>query len=147
MPEPMNECATDFIECGDEITMSTEGGTNYEFFNANQYVLWQEYTYNNNDYTGNERAFFFAHPGEDRTAQITLNSECGDLDLFTFALGSADCPVASCPTCPTSNSSQKSGTQEDSLQLYENNPTTHIIIVEAPTAGDATFTLKVECSN
>ena len=141
------DCAVDFIECGDEITMSTEGGTNYEFFEASTYTSWYEISYNDNDYTGNERGFFFNHPGNNRTAQLTLSSPCGDTDLLAFHLYSAECPVASCSTCTTSVSSQKSGSQDDVIQLFENNPTTHMIVVEAPTSGDVPFTLKVECSD
>ena len=140
------DCAVDFIDCGDEIVMSTEGGTTYEYFNSSQYTSWYEISSNDNDYNGSERGFFFNHPGGG-AAQLTLTSSCGDADLFAFHLPDGECPVASCPTCQTSVSSQKSGTQDDVIQLFDNNPTTHMIVVEGPPEGFAVFTLKVECAS
>ena len=140
------DCAVDFIDCGDEIVMSTEGGTTYEYFNASQYTSWYEISSNDNDYSGSERGFFFNHPGGG-AAQITLSSSCGDADLFAFHLYETECPTASCSTCQTSVSSQKSGMQDDVIQLFDNNPTTHMIVVEGPPDGFSVFTLKVECAS
>ena len=53
-PENLSECATDFINCGDEIVMSTEGGTTY--FNRDKYTSWYSLPSHEEDYRNLIRA-------------------------------------------------------------------------------------------
>ena len=143
--EPMSECVTDFIECGEEIVMSTEGGTTY--FNASKYTGWYSLSSHNDDYEGAERAFYFIHPGTGGT-QFTLESPCENTDLLYFRLSSTECPADSCSSCQQDHQqSAKSLGQNDMVQIFDNNPNVYIIIVESRSGEPTSFVLRSECSD
>ena len=142
-PEPLNECATDFINCGDEIVMSTEGGTT--FFNREKYTNWYSLPAHEEDYEGEERAFLFVHPGAG-AAQFTLESPCENTDLLYFRLSDTECPADSCSSCQQDHQqSAKSGFEDDVVQIFDTNPNTYVLIVESRTGEPTSFVLRAEC--
>ena len=142
-PDNLSECAKDFINCGDEIVMSTEGGTTY--FNREKYTNWYSLPSHEEDYEGAERAFYFIHPGEG-AAQFTLESPCENTDLLYFRLTDAQCPPDACGSCQQDHQqSAKSQFEDDVVQIFDTNPNTYIVIVESRTGEPTSFVLRAEC--
>ena len=139
------ECFTDFISCGDQILMSTGGGTSY--YDQSLFTDWYESgNGKNTDYSGEERAFYFLHPGNGAVV-VTLESPCEDTDLFYFkAYDMGDCYEEGCVPCRQDNkSSQKTYYQNDSFQIYDTNSNEYLFIVESASGADVPFVLSVEC--
>ena len=139
------ECFTDFISCGDQILMSTGGGTSY--YDQALFTDWYESgNGKNTDYSGEERAFYFLHPGNGAVV-VTLESPCEDTDLFYFkAYEMGDCYEEGCVPCRQDNkSSQKTYYQNDSFQIYDTNPNEYFFIVESVSGADVPFVLSVDC--
>lgn len=142
-PENLNECVTDFINCGDEIVMSTEGGTTY--FNREKYTNWHSLPAHDEDYEGAERAFYFIHPGAG-AAQFTLESPCENTDLLYFRLPETQCPADVCASCQQDHQqSAKSRSEDDTIQIFDTNPNTYLVIVESRTGEPTSFVLRAEC--
>lgn len=140
------ECFSDFISCGDQILVSTGGGTN--FFNNDVYTSW--YAMNSKDatYEGPERGYYFMHPGDGSSVVFTLESPCEDMDLLYFkSYDMGDCYTDACAPCQQDNEiSDESYYQNDSIEIYDNNPNSYLIIVEAADNGEHPFVLTVECN-
>ncbi|MAA80157.1 MAG: hypothetical protein CL916_12965 [Deltaproteobacteria bacterium] len=142
-PENLSECVTDFINCGDEIVMSTEGGTTY--FNRDKYIGWYSLPAHEEDYEGAERAFYFIHPGAG-AAQFTLESPCENTDLLYFRLMETECPADTCSSCQQDHQqSAKSQFEDDVVQIFDTNPNTYVLIVESRTGEPTSFVLRAEC--
>ena len=140
------ECFTDFLSCGDQILVSTGGGTNY--FDSALYTSW--YAMNSKDatYEGPERGYYFMHPGDGSSVVFTLESPCEDMDLLYFkSYDMGDCYEGSCAPCQQDNDiSDESYYQNDSFEIFDTNPNSYLIIVEAADNGDHPFVLTVECN-
>lgn len=142
-PENLSECATDFINCGDVITMTTEGGTTY--FNRDKYINWYSLPPHDDDYEGAERAFYFVHPGAG-AAQFTLESPCENTDLLYFRLSDSECPPDTCSTCQLDHQqSSNNQFENDDVQIFDTNPNTYIVIVESRSGEPTSFVLRAEC--
>jgi hypothetical protein len=143
MQEPLSECVTDFINCGDEILMSTEGGTT--FFNREKYTNWYSLPPHDEDYSGAERAFYFVHPGAG-AVQFTLESPCDNTDLLYFRLSETECPADSCASCQQDHQqSANNGSEDDVVQIFDTNSNTYIVIVESRSVEATSFVLRAEC--
>ena len=141
--EPISECVTDFINCGDEIVMSTEGGTTY--FNTAKYTSWYSLPSHGEDYEGAERAFYFIHPGAG-AAQFTLESPCKNTDLLYFRLTDSECPPDTCSTCQQDHQqSAKSILENDVVQIFDTHMNVYVIIVESRSGEPTSFVLRAQC--
>jgi hypothetical protein len=94
------------------------------------------------DYTGPERVYRFHHTGESQTANISLSSPCGELDLFA-AYWEED-------VCPTSGNSMSecdgdSTTGDGALAIWNPSPRTYLIYVDGPSGDEANFELSISC--
>lgn len=140
------ECFTDFISCGEQILVTTGGGTN--FFNNDVYTSWYAMNSKGATYDGPERGFYFMHPGDSSAAVVTLESPCADMDLLYFkSYDMGDCYTGTCAPCQQDNEiSDESYYQNDSFEIFDTNPNSYLIIVEAADNGEHPFVLTVDCN-
>jgi hypothetical protein len=140
-----SECFTDFISCGDQILVSTGGGTNY--YDNDKYIGWYAMNSKDADYTGSERAYYFQHPGDGTSITVTLESPCEDTDLWYFkSYDMGDCYESSCAPCQQDNdASDESYYLNDSVEIFDSNPNSYFIITESLSGADVPFVLTVEC--
>jgi hypothetical protein len=141
-----SECFTDFISCGDQILVSTGGGTDY--YDNDTYVSWFAMNSKDAEYTGSERAYYFQHPGDGTSITVTLESPCEDTDLWYFkSYDMGDCYESSCSPCQQDNAtSDESFHLTDSVEIYDSNPNSYFIIAESLSGNDVPFVLTVECN-
>jgi len=144
----VEECFTDFISCGDQILRTTGGGTT--FYNNEMYTDWYNMNSKNADYEGEERAFYFLHPGDGSSAVIRLESPCEDMDLLyfrTYELGDCYESTGNCPACSSDNDlSDEDYWQDERMEIFDTNSNPYLIIVESAENLDAPFVLTVECN-
>ena len=144
----LEECFTDFLSCGDQILRTTGGGTT--FYDNSMYTDWYNMNSKGADYEGSERAFYFLHPGDNSSAVVTLESPCEDMDLLyfrTYDLGECYATAASCPMCGSDNDlSDEDYWQDDTMEIFDTNPNSYLVIVESANNVDAPFVLTVDCN-
>jgi len=145
-PAPtIDECVTDYIDCGDTVVSTIKGGTSV--MDEEEYEAWYCGFGFDGDYTGTERIYYFENEG--RVATIELDSPCGDLDLIV-AKWEQWGQDGSCPTESTSNLSvcdmdESSGGGE--VVVYDTNGTeySYLIIVDGKEPTEENFALSVTC--
>ncbi|MBM75519.1 MAG: hypothetical protein CMK59_08960 [Proteobacteria bacterium] len=149
--QPESVCFTKEIRCGDEILMTTEGGTDY--YERGLYTSWYAMPNHDEDYDGLEHAFYFWHPGSENATQhrvdVILESPCENMDLYYFQL-----PSSSAPECYNEthglgqyshDTSQNNSVQDDELAIFDSNYGLYLIIVESRSGVPSPFKLSVEC--
>ena len=139
------ECYTQSVSCGDVVALSTAGGTSY--YDAAQYLQWQEHSTGDPEYTGPERAFFFTAPDGPSNTIVTLGSPCENMELFYFkAYSVGDCRSGECAPCAQDNDSSKNpGKQFDEVEIYDTSGSTYLIIVESKNGNASPFELSLRC--
>ena len=137
---PRDGCLTKTVSCGDEIDGNTVGGRAHfedEFYVA-KFCLPQH-----NGYHGNERVYSLELP-PNTGANIFLDSDCVDLDLFAFRWRyDGKCPTVS----HTVSECEADGDDGDGVVHIEtvNNPGHYMIVVDGKAGVEAPFRLTVEC--
>ena len=98
------------------------------------------------DYSSPERVFSFTHPGGFHTCDVELDSRCEDLTLVVIRW---DVDVDGCPgygnTPHTCDWSDEAIGDTEHIQIFDNNPTKYLIIVDAAQSVDANFKISVSC--
>jgi hypothetical protein len=137
---PRDGCVTKSIACGDSIQGNTTGGRakfEDEFYVAKYCVP------SHNGYHGNERVYTLDLP-PNTGANIFLDTDCADLDLFAFRWPyDGKCPTAS----HTISECEADDDEGDGIVHVETvkNPGAYMIVVEGKAGVEAPFHLTVEC--
>ncbi len=145
-PDPDGSCVTGALSCGDSIVVDMAGvGANTIDGAEYSSGAWACWPANISDYQGGERFFEFSHPGRsDAPAMVTvtLDSPCGDLDLFAFRWDSNSCPSggASPFECEAAV-----GSGGGSVDIWNNEPRDYLIGVEGPRGVEVPFRLTITC--
>ena len=126
--------------------MSLSGGTTHFDESIYSQSAWYCSPLYTDDYSSPERAFSFTHPGGFHTCSIELESSCEDLTLVVIRW---DVDALGCPgynntphTCDWSNDPADA---LDEIQIFDNNPTKYMIVVDSATPADANFKISVSC--
>ena len=151
---PIDDCVTEELQCNrpSPLRSSTKQGMN--LYHDDLYVAYECFPFSDDEYSGPERIFSFTHPGGgDSVAKITitLNSPCGELDLFAFQWrGWADADE-----CPDEDNEGGVGLQCEAglndddgvitLDLYERNEMPYLIVVDGPDGEEENFTIGASC--
>lgn len=141
--QPINECVTRNVTCGEQFIDTTAAGSSV--MDAEEYTSWYCAAFTDGDYSGAERIYYFTHPG-DGTVTIELNSPCAELDLvvFQWEYWSSD------GTCPNDGHSiaacdMAKGGAGGTLDVWDNSDSHYMIIVDGPEPVEALFELDVTC--
>ncbi len=136
------DCVTDTIKCGQTIVGHTVGGVNRyntRFYEANFCTP----ALTNHD-GGDERVYRLVVPDGDRTALVTLDSPCADVDMAALRWSRDDCPaknntIHQCEMWP-----EPQGSREQ-VRLVSQKETTWLIVVEGKDEEEGAFSLSVQC--
>jgi hypothetical protein len=137
---PRDGCVTSSISCGEEVEGNTTGGRdNFEDdFYVGKYCQAQRY-----GYAGNERVYTLQLPSN-TGANIWLDSDCADLDIFAFRWAYE----GTCPTLShTVSECEADGAKGDGVVHVETvgNPGAYMIVVDGKAGAEGSFRLTVEC--
>jgi hypothetical protein len=137
---PRDGCLTKTVSCGDTVKGNTVGGRSH--FDDGFYVA-KFCTPAANHYTGNERVYALELP-PNTGANIFLDTDCADLDLFAFRWPyDGKCPTAS----HTISECEADDDDGDGVVHVEtvNNPGAYMIVVDGKAGVEAPFHLTIEC--
>lgn len=137
------ECVTTEVYCGENVIGTTKGGlTN---FDSDDYTAW--FCSGVPDkYKGPERVFLFEHPGDSDNVDITLTSECDDLDLFVFQweywTSEAYCPSEA---NAISNCDDATGNGGGTVRIWDNRASHYFIVIDGKEMVEDQFKLYIDC--
>jgi hypothetical protein len=135
----VDDCVTGELACGDVITGHTTGGSDIW---DNDFYLGKYCTPMPRGYGGGERVYRFIAPA-DSIVDITLESPCADLDLFSVQWSGNTCPTAAHNTGSCDSDVTAGG---GSIELYQDRtPRTYLVGVDGKKGAEAPFTLSVTC--
>lgn len=137
---PRDGCRTKVISCGDTVHGNTQGGrANFEDeFYVAKYCLPGKHGYH-----GKERVYTLELP-PNTGANIFMDTDCGDLDLFAFRWQyDGKCPTSSHAIAEC----EADGDDGDGVVHIEtvNNPGSYFVVVDGKAGVEAPFALTVEC--
>ncbi len=139
---PRDGCLTKTISCGDAVQGNTVGGkANFE----DEFYVAKYCLPSHNGYHGKERVYALELP-PNTGANIFLDSDCADLDLFAFRWPyDGRCPTPS----HTISECEADGDKGDGVVHVEtvNNPGSYMIVVDGKAGVEAPFHLTVECGS
>lgn len=136
------DCVTADIKCGETIVGHTIGGVNR--FNTRFYEANFCTPATTNHDSGDERVYRLRMPAGDRTALVTLDSPCGDVDLAALKWNQDSCPtnksmISQCEMWPKGEGAR------ESVRLVSQKETTWLIVVEGKGESEGAFSLSVQC--
>jgi len=137
---PRDGCVTRAIECGDEVEGHTAGGRgNFDDdFYIGKYCLPEHHGYG-----GNERVYTLELPAN-TAANVWLDSDCADLDLFAFRWNyDGRCPTVDHLISECEADASKGGGVVHVETV--GNASGFMIAVEGKAGVEAPFRLTVEC--
>ena len=143
-PLPIDErsCTTAELGCGEAITTVTTGGTE-QLSGADYASSWGCEVVGSSAYGGPERMFDFNHPGTGFVT-IALDSPCADLDLFAaYWVSDESCLRSGVSIIECEGDVGAGG---GSVQIWNNEPSRYVIIVEGAAGEEEPFTLSADCS-
>jgi len=136
-------CITESLACGETISGHLSGGS--QSLSGDDYGSdWACGSVGTDTYTGTERMFSFEHPGGSTTAVISLDSPCGDLDLFTAHWeDEGDClrsgvAIGECD-------SSTAGGSSDQIDIWNSEARRYVVVVDTPGGDELPFTLSADC--
>ncbi|MFH1468984.1 MAG: hypothetical protein ABIO70_31650 [Pseudomonadota bacterium] len=137
---PRDGCVTGTIACGEEVEGNTAGGKDNfrDDFYVGKYCQAQRY-----GYPKGERVYNLQLPAN-TGANIWLDSDCADLDLFAFRWAyDGNCPTVS----HTVSECEADGSVGDGVVHVETvaNPAAYMIVVDGKAGAEGAFRLTVEC--
>ena len=94
-------------------------------------------------YTGSERVYRLDHPGESKNYTVTLDSPCGELDLFSLYWSDDTCPSAAIGFQDCDGDIASGG---GSLDIWNSSPRSYLIYGDGPTGDKVNFGLSVTCN-
>jgi hypothetical protein len=119
---------------------TTEGGTTSA--DGASYTAWYCAPVASGAYTGPERVYRFDHPGEEKTATISLSSPCGELDVFAAFWDDDVCPTAD---NSTSECDGDDASGDGRLDIWNPTPRSYLIYVDGPAGDEVNFELSISC--
>lgn len=136
-------CTIGKLSCGDVIEANNQEQTNQfdDDFVVGKYCAPQR-----NDYGDGPDARWMLEIPENTQADITLTSECVDLDLFSVRWASATkCPTAGVSTgeCEGSTKTGEDHVRITSVSRAEN----HLVWVDGKSGVTGNFRLEIKCKN
>lgn len=152
--DAIDDCVTEELDCNLATPLRSSTKRGMDLYDEGLYAAYECFPFSDDEYSGPERIFSFTHPGGDDAVTkvtITLNSPCGELDLFAFQWRGWE----DSDTCPDENNEAGLGLQcEESrsdddgvitLDLYERNEMPYLIIVDGPNGEEENFTIEASC--
>jgi len=139
---PRDGCVTKTIECGDSLEGNTAGGrANFE----DDFYVHKFCTPSSHGYVGNERVYVLELP-PNTGANLWLDSDCADLDLFAFRWRyDGKCPTVS----HTISECEADDDEGDGVVHIETakNPGSFMVAIDGKAGVQAPFRLTVECAS
>jgi hypothetical protein len=133
-------CASDELVCGGTIEASNAGEAMSQLDGSNYSSYWACQVVGSGSYLGPERYFEFTHPG-DGNVRVSLDSPCGDLDLFVLRWQDGcvrdDYPVQECEG--------EVGRGGGSITIWNNEPARYLVIVDGPEGSLDPYAVSLDC--
>ena len=152
--DPIDDCVTEELACNLPTPLRSSTKRGMTLYSEDLYADYECFPFSDDDYAGPERIFAFTHPGGgDSVAKITitLNSPCGELDLFAFQWRGWE----DADECPDEDNEGSVGLQCEAglndddgvitLDLYERNEMPYLIVVDGPDGEEENFTIEASC--
>jgi hypothetical protein len=136
------DCLSGVLHCGDTIVGHTVGGVNRFTTQFYEKKFCTPATTNHDG--GDERVYRIDLPEGDRTALVTLDSPCADLDVAAVKWKGDTCPgvshaVNACEMWP------KPKGQRETVRIVSQKASSWLIVVEGKDEEEGAFSLSVQC--
>jgi hypothetical protein len=136
------DCITGVLSCGDTVVGHTQGGSNK--FTTRFYEKHFCTPATTDHDSGDERVYQLNMPDGDWTADVYLDTPCGDLDLAALKWTGESCPTEASMVGQCEMSVREGGHREH-LKLSSRKATSWLLAVEGKDASEGAFALVVTC--